>query len=118
MKIRVVIGVCVVLAAMAILLPAGPQKKVQARSQDAAAGSGAPSLSNPLKVALLKWYNANTVPTEFPVGNQPYGMAFDSANIWVAAFDGTVTKVRANDGGGSRHIPNWGSALRRHLRRL
>src|SRR5579863_8006461 len=62
-------------------------------------GSGAPPLSNPLKVALLKWYNANTVPTEFPAGPNPVGVAFDGANIWIANYGAsTVTKVRANDG--------------------
>jgi len=58
-----------------------------------------PPLSNPLKVALLKWYGANTVPTTFAVGNQPYGVAFDGANVWVANFaDNTVSKVRVTDG--------------------
>jgi DNA-binding beta-propeller fold protein YncE len=59
--------------------------------------SGATSL-NPLQVALLKWYKANTT-TSFSVGNDPLGMAFDGANVWVANFDdGTVSKLRANDG--------------------
>src|SRR5580658_2537719 len=53
---------------------------------------------NPLKIALLKWYQANTT-TRFKVGSQPYGVAFDGANIWTANFgDNTVTKLRANDG--------------------
>ena len=58
---------------------------------------GAPP-ANPLKIALLKWYNADTV-TSFPVGNQPYGVAFDGANIWTANNgDSSVSKLAANDG--------------------
>jgi hypothetical protein len=53
---------------------------------------------NPLKIALLHWYLADT-STVFPVGNQPYGLCFDGANIWTANFAGNnVTKVRASDG--------------------
>src|SRR6202035_7782 len=62
---------------------------------------GAPP-ANPLKVALLHWYRANTT-TSFSVGNtqnsNPYGIAFDGANIWTANHgEGTVSKVRASDG--------------------
>src|ERR1019366_6621642 len=60
--------------------------------------AGVPAASNPLQVALLRWYKAN-LTTSFAVGNQPYGVAFDGANIWTANFgDGTVTKLRASDG--------------------
>ncbi len=53
---------------------------------------------NPLKIAQLKWYVANS-HTQFSVGSQPYGMCFDGENIWVANnADNTVSKVRANDG--------------------
>ena len=38
---------------------------------------------NPMKIAQLKWYIANS-STNFPVGSQPYGLCFDGANIWVA----------------------------------
>src|ERR1022692_229769 len=58
----------------------------------------APVPMNPLKVALLHWYKAD-LATTFAVGNQPYGLAFDGANIWCANFfDNTVTKLRASDG--------------------
>ena len=61
------------------------------------ASPGAPA-ANPLKVALLHWYKANTT-TSFTVGNLPDGIAFDGANIWTANFnDGTVSKLQANDG--------------------
>src|SRR5712671_7240804 len=41
------------------------------------------STKNPLQIALLHWYNANTT-TQFTAGSAPYGVAFDGANIWVA----------------------------------
>jgi YVTN family beta-propeller protein len=53
---------------------------------------------NPLEIALLKWYGANTTTT-FAVGTQPRGVCFDGANIWVANYgSNTVTKLQANDG--------------------
>src|SRR5580692_6713693 len=99
MKTRIVIGVSliVVVLAMANLFVSHAQQAAGESAQPA--GNGAPPLSNPLKVALLKWYNANTVPTEFPVGKEPEGVAFDGANIWTANFgDGTISKLRASDG--------------------
>jgi DNA-binding beta-propeller fold protein YncE len=100
MKIRVVIVTGLVLAAMAManLFVSHAQQAVGV-SASPPAGNGAPPLSNPLKVALLKWYKANTVPTEFPAGPNPVGVAFDGANIWIANYGASrVTKVRANDG--------------------
>src|SRR5580704_3913411 len=99
MKTRIVIGVSliVVVVAMANLLPSQAQKATSEPAQQLA-GNGAPPLSNPLKVALLKWYKADRT-AHFPVGQQPYGVCFDGTNIWTANFgDGTVTKLRANDG--------------------
>jgi len=56
------------------------------------------STENPLQVAILHWYKANR-STQFPVGSEPFGVAFDGANIWVANEGGnSVTKLRANDG--------------------
>ncbi|MGZ6238012.1 MAG: YncE family protein, partial [Syntrophales bacterium] len=58
-----------------------------------------PAAPNPLQVALLRWYGANTAGNSFPVGNFPVGVAFDGASIWVTNYgDATVTKLRANDG--------------------
>lgn len=76
MRTRVAIGTCLILVVLALasLLPSGAQKTVQAQGQNEPAGSGAPPLSNPLKVALLKWYNAN-LTTSVTVGSQPYGVA-------------------------------------------
>src|SRR5580700_564472 len=104
MKSRIVIGVSliVVVLAMANLFAGQAQKVV---SQPAQAGPGSQILPpildagarlNPLKIALLHWYLANTSHF-FTVGNQPYGVCFDGANIWTANYgDNTVTKVQAN----------------------
>lgn len=79
---------------------------VSAQSADGAAAvqsgganpAAAPAASIPLKIALLKWYGANTTTT-FAVGKQPRGVCFDGANIWVANYgSNTVTKLRTNDG--------------------
>jgi hypothetical protein len=93
---RVVIGICLalVIVATANLFPG--------RAQDASAPIPQPpgntAGANPLKVALLKWYKGN-LTTSFTVGQQPYGVAFDGANIWTAnSGDGTVSKLRASDG--------------------
>src|SRR5580704_2718862 len=99
MKTRIVIGVSliVVVLAMANLFVSHAQQAPGATAL--LAGNGAPPLSNPLKVALLQWYNANTVPTEFPSGPKPVGGACDGANIWIANYGAnTVTKLRASDG--------------------
>src|SRR5580704_10791719 len=54
------------------------------------------STDNPLQVALLHW-NQQDQPPAFAASN-PFGVAFDGANIWVAnAFSNTVTKLRASD---------------------
>jgi YVTN family beta-propeller protein len=50
---------------------------------------------NPLKLAELKWYNADRVAVA-QVGNRPYGMAFDGQNMWVAnSGDDTVDELNA-----------------------
>src|SRR5204862_4044534 len=54
---------------------------------------------NPLQVGMLSWFRAGR-PSSFAVGAAPIGVAFDGANMWVTnRNDGTVTKLRANDGG-------------------
>jgi hypothetical protein len=112
---RLVIGICLALIGAGASLVAG-------RAQNTAdtAANVPPTYNwaagNPLKIALLKWYQAN-VATRFPVGRQPYGLAFDGANIWAGnALDDTVTKLRAADGT-VRHIQCWKHSLRRDLRR-
>src|SRR5580704_13187523 len=98
MKTRIVVGVSliVVVLAMANLFVSQAQQAAGETAQPA--GNGAPPLSNPLKVALLKWYRANEI-TQFRVGAEPIGVAFDGVNIWVANYNaGSVSKLRANDG--------------------
>src|ERR1017187_6902219 len=53
---------------------------------------------NPMKVALLHWYLANTT-TNVTVGSQPYGICLDGAKIWTAKYRGSsVNKLREQDG--------------------
>jgi FG-GAP-like repeat len=69
----------------------------QASAPEQGANNGAPP-ANPLKVAILHWYQANRTAS-FKVGKQPHGVAFDGENIWSANNgDGTVSKIRASDG--------------------
>ena len=56
---------------------------------------------NPNQVAILRWYTANQTADFItgPVGNGPFGVAFDGASIWVTnGGTNKVTKVRASDG--------------------
>ena len=51
------------------------------------------------QIALLRWYEAIETGHNFSVGDNPYALAFDGANIWVAnAWSDNVTKLRASDG--------------------
>jgi hypothetical protein len=61
-------------------------------------GSRLTNLVNPMKIALLRWYEVTQVG-DFAVGTSPTGVAFDGANIWVANnVSNNVTKLRASDG--------------------
>src|SRR5579863_10024921 len=99
---RVVIGFSLTLAVLALF---GVIAGQASRAAEPAHGLGTPAPAldagarlNPLKIALLHWYLADTT-TSVTVGSQPYGLCFDGANIWSANFnDDTVTKVQANDG--------------------
>ncbi|HLW85752.1 MAG TPA: hypothetical protein VKR60_11105, partial [Candidatus Sulfotelmatobacter sp.] len=94
---RIIVGISLVLAVLTLASFIVGQSPTAGEPVQAA-GNGAPPLSNPLKVALLKWYRANKT-THFSVGQQPYGVCFDGQNIWTANFgDGTVSKLRASDG--------------------
>ncbi len=89
------IGLVLVIVAGASLFPGRAQEASQTGQQPPA--NGALPL-NPLKIALLKWYPAN-LATSFKVGKNPYGIAFDGANMWVTNnSDNTVSKLRASDG--------------------
>src|SRR3990172_1394121 len=63
--------------------PAGPQgPKGDPGLQGPPGPTGTPM--NPLSIAQLRWYGANRSGIRFPVGQSPYGIAFDGASIWVA----------------------------------
>jgi hypothetical protein len=48
---------------------------------------------------LLASSGACVTPCTFNVGNVPYEIAFDGANMWVSnGYDSTVTRLRASDG--------------------
>ncbi len=54
---------------------------------------------NPLQIALLRWYEANTTGMSLTVGAFPDQLAFDGEHMWVTNWGpDTVTKFRAGDG--------------------
>lgn len=74
---------------------AGPQGSAGVQG---VAGPQGPVGPNPMAIALLRWYGANLVAS-IPVGTNPSEAIFDGSNVWVSnTSDGTVTKLRANDG--------------------
>src|ERR1700732_1070186 len=93
----------VIVVAVAGFIPGRAQNETSQPTQEVTSSNGQAATmnwaaGNPLKIALLKWYPANQT-TSFPVGKQPLGVAFDGGNIWVTKnYDGTVPKLRANDG--------------------
>src|ERR1700689_4328608 len=93
MKPRTAIKIClgVVIIAMAQLsVGETPQTKDKGKSADEAATKGTPQSGRSAQTM---------VPATFPVGKEPYGVAFDGAFIWVANFrSDTVSKVRPSDG--------------------
>ena len=99
MKTRIAAGSSLLLAilAMASLSPS-QEPKAASGAAPAVAGGGVPPVSDRPKLDLLKWAGANP-KTGFAVGQQPYGIAFDGANMWVANFgSNTVSKLRVKDG--------------------
>ena len=104
---RLVIGLSLLLivAATVSLIPGRAQEAsqpVEAAGTSSQATTRNWPAGNPLKIALLKWYQAN-LSTSFTVGktknSNPYGIAFDGQNVWTAnSGEGTVTKLRAGDG--------------------
>src|SRR5215472_13198160 len=92
-------GFALLLLVVVVILPNRLPSAARNESPQAEA-NGAPPPANPLKVALLKWYKANTVFNMFPAdGSDPTGIAFDGANIWISNYmGGSVTKLQANDG--------------------
>jgi hypothetical protein len=63
-----------------------------------AAGPPGASL-NPLQIAQLRWFSANTTGASFAVGAGPAWVAFDGTNIWVTNnANNNVTKLLASTG--------------------
>ena len=92
---RVIIGTAVLAALLSANLRLG-----RGQVPTSAPGTAATAIppSNPLQVALLKWYPANRTTT-FPGMSIPEGLAFDGASMWVAnAGNNTLTKLRVSDG--------------------
>lgn len=76
----------------------GPQGPTGATGPAGPAGPQGPPSPNALQVAILHWYPAN-ITTQIPVGNGPYGIAYDGSDMWVVSqTDNSVTKLRASDG--------------------
>jgi hypothetical protein len=72
---------------------AGPQGPIGATGPQ---GPQGPAGASPaaMNAALLRWYSQS-----YSVGTQPYGMAFDGTNIWVANNgSNNVTKLLASSG--------------------
>ena len=68
---RVGLGICLALALVATAnLFAGRAQESGSQRQPPPSNGASPV--NPLRLALLRWYGANTT-TRFAVGNQPYG---------------------------------------------
>ena len=52
-----------------------------------------------MRIALLRWWEANETGISYGVGSIPLGICFDGENIWVANNgSANVTKVRVSDG--------------------
>ena len=62
--------------------PQGPKGDTGATGATGPQGPAGVGL-NPLRVALLAWYEANEGIGTYAVGSRPRGVAFDGANIWV-----------------------------------
>lgn len=77
-----------------------PVCALQAQEEAAAAQ---PVVTNPLRVALQRWYQANHSNASVPAGAAPYAMAFDGSSMWISN-SGSVAKLRASDGQLLKHI--------------
>jgi outer membrane lipoprotein-sorting protein len=79
--------------------PAGPQGPTGPMGAVGPTGPPGPPSPNPLRVAVLRWYQANQQNIKFPANGDPRGIAFDGANMWIADNGAnSVTKLRASDG--------------------
>src|ERR1700722_2860526 len=72
--------------------PQGPQGTAGANGAQGPQGPPGSGLRE-YRAALMRWY-----PQTYPTGSNPYGVAFDGSNIWVADNSGSVTKFQASTG--------------------
>lgn len=81
---------------------AAPRIAQQARAAVVPSGEAAlpaalrPRAFNPLRVALLRWWDANEGNQGVPLEGGPAVMAFDGQNMWVGRDDGNLTAVRTS----------------------
>lgn len=69
----------------------------------------AQNAANPIQVALLRWYQANTT-AQISTGSSPNGMAFDGSHIWVAcAGSNAIQEFNASDAALVRTVTGVGS---------
>ena len=54
----------------------------QGAGSNVGAGCSPPTSPNANRLALLRWYGANTAAT-YSVGGNPLGMVFDGSSMWV-----------------------------------
>ncbi len=77
----------------------GPQGPTGPTGPVGPPGPPGPATPNPLRVAVLRWYQANQQPLKFTANGDPRYIAFDGANMWIADNGAaSVTKLRASDG--------------------
>ncbi len=110
--------------------PVGPAGPTGPTGPQGLQGPPGPASLLSSKAALRRWYRQ-----DFLVPGNPYGLAFDGADIWVTNFGGnTVTEMRASDGavlgtftvgsnpnqaafdGANIWVTNWGSNTVSELR--
>jgi outer membrane lipoprotein-sorting protein len=98
------------LAPLAAELPASAQERIDVRSNAtpppvlaSPAGSQTHSASlrkpspNPLRVALLRWWDANQSEAQVDSASQPSVLAFDGRDMWVGCEDGRLEEIQTND---------------------
>jgi hypothetical protein len=80
--------------------PQGPQGATGATGPQGLQGPPGPAgtSTNPLQVAILRWYNANQVGITRGLAAPPVAAVFDGVNVVVAESNGTLASLHAPDG--------------------
>jgi hypothetical protein len=82
--------------AVPVEISAAPNPDTQAGSS-ALASSVRPQSFNPLRVALLRWWDANQVEIDVASTGQPSVLAFDGRNLWAGREDGRLDVIQTHD---------------------